>query len=224
MMISFKNIAILGLILASPVLGHASMAADSEARAKFFNEYLQAPADALNQPIGKKIAGVRNVKTVLPGVLYRAGGPGGQRDLTDAGLKALCEAGFAKAFYLYPYGFRGERTITCTGPDGKANALQYVQEGYLTASEKQKILRDIHARVSDASAGPALVHCWNGYHASGEIAAVSLVQFCNMPTATAARYWMRNQNGAKMISRISKFSDFPELRISSSLQTAVCPN
>ncbi len=223
MLFTLKNV-VLALVLASPVLGQASMAGDSEARAKFFNEYFQAPEDALNRPIGKKIVGVRNVKTVLPGVLYRAGGPGGQRDLTDAGLKALCEAGFAKAFYLYPQGFRGERTISCTGPDGKENSIRYVQEGYLTAAEKQKVLGDIYSRVSDPSAGPALVHCWNGYHASGEIAAVSLVQFCNMPHATAAQYWMRNQNGAKMISRISKFSEFPELRLSSDLQTAVCPN
>jgi hypothetical protein len=196
----------------------------AEARAHFFNSVLQAPSgDWWNTAIGRKIPGARNIKTVLPGVLYRGGGPGGKVPLSHAALVALCEAGFAKAYYLYATGFPGAKTVKCTGPDGKPNRLSYAQSGFITNPEKYIILRDAYERIQDENAGPIFVHCWNGYHASGEIAAVALMQYCGYSVKQAQDYWMKNQYGAPMCTRIVKYAELPELRITSDLQSVLCP-
>jgi hypothetical protein len=208
--------------LAFASLARASDATDAEARARYFDQLLQiSKTNPLDREIGKKIAGVRNVKSVLSGVLYRGGGPGGMVPIGSSGLRALCEAGFGKAIYLYTEGFSGARTVSCTGPNGEPNAIRYETADYL--SEKRAILSDVRSRIMDATKGPVLVHCWNGYHASGEIAAVALIQFCGYAAADAKSYWMRNQVGARMISRVSRFREMPDLRVSSALETAICP-
>jgi hypothetical protein len=148
---------------------------------------------------------------------------GGRMALGDAGLQALCENGFDKALYLYPERYSGPRTVSCTGPDGKPNSLRYELANYFSNSDKRAILADIRARIQDSSRGPLVVHCWNGFHASGEIAAVALMQFCGYGASKAEAYWMRNQKGAKLISRIAKFSEIPDLRITSELESAICP-
>ena len=36
------------------------------------------------------------------------------------------------------------------------------------------------------------MHCWNGWHASGYISALSLRQFCGVSGSDAVAYWIRN--------------------------------
>jgi hypothetical protein len=195
-----------------------------EARARFFNETLQAPAgDWWNRPVQRKLPGVRNIKTVLPGVLYRGGGPGGKVPISESGLRKLCEAGFEKTYYLYPTGFNGPRTVNCTGPDGIPNRMEYVRSGFVENSDKLRILEEVRRRVLNPEAGPVFVHCWNGYHASGEIAAVAYVQFCGFTVKEAQAYWMKNQTSAPMNTRIAKYVETVSLRITSDLQSVLCP-
>jgi hypothetical protein len=214
----------LGLLSVLLALDANADGGGAEARARFFNDTLQAPTgDWWNRPVKRKLPGVRNVKTVLPGVLYRGGGPGGKVPIAEAGLRQLCEAGFEKTYYLYPTGFTGPRTVTCIGPDGKPNRMDYVRSGFVDNSDKLRILEEVRRRVLDPEAGPIFVHCWNGYHASGEIAAVAYVQFCGYSVKEAQDYWMKNQSSAPMNTRIAKYVETASLRITSDLQSVLCP-
>lgn len=234
---------ILNEILAVALLfsskGYAIEPGATAKRATFFNQFFEAPAgDYLNAKVSRVVPGVRNLKTVLPGTLYRAGGAGGQTEISARGRKALCEAGFERAYYLYPQGFTGRKVVDCAGPKGTPNTFEYVQANFVSIPDKLEILKDVKKHLEDAHAGPVLVHCWNGFHASGEIAAVALMQFCGFTPERAEAYWMKNQVGAKMISRIGNFnrdkklaiskglisSDIDqELAISSELRDVVCP-
>jgi hypothetical protein len=171
--------------------------------------------------------GLRFEKDVLKGALVRAGGPGGQESLPDAVVKNLCERGFSKVFYLYPTrGFSNQGVHRCSG--GKTIE-------YLGASWKGDGLRAILTAVVEAvqtNSGPVLAHCWNGWHASGEVAAVALIQFCNWDGKRAADYWAANIPDKKnlgthghqeIMARIRKYKPFSDLRLSESQKSRVCP-
>ncbi|MCO5141585.1 MAG: hypothetical protein M9962_00680 [Oligoflexia bacterium] len=171
------------------------------------------------------VAGLRNLKMALPGVLYRAGGPGGKVELKRSTLENLCKEGFSLAVYLYDENFSGTQTVNCTTKFGTQNTLRYENMDYLSESGKRKLMREVQNVIENSSKGPIVVHCWNGYHASGEIAANALVQFCrNWTPSSASTYWKANQNGSPGLKRLLKFQGFSEIGISSELERALCPS
>jgi hypothetical protein len=44
-------------------------------------------------------------------------------------------------------------------------------------SKARVLLETIFAAIKDSEMGPIYMHCWNGWHASGYISALSLRQF-----------------------------------------------
>lgn len=162
--------------------------------------------------------GLREMKPVLDGVLYRGGGPGGKVALNEGILTALCEAGFTDAGYLYPDNFRGRQTLNCAGRGGN---ITYDRYGFLGARGAETFLRKIHELIKNG--GKMFVHCWNGWHASGEVAAYALVQFCDFTPQEAAQYWQENVGDGARISRIGKFTKIPGLDITGSEKARICP-
>ncbi len=185
-----------------------------------------APSKYLDTKISNGIINkTRELRTVIPGVLYRGGGPGGTKPLPQEALQSLCEAGFSVAVYGYTQGFTNGAPTTCTNKlTGAQNSLDYIAVEANEDSAKKTVMGRVYETLQDATKGPVFVHCWNGFHASGELAAIGLRQIC--PSIwdgdKASKYWLRNADGAPMISRIKKFTPYPQFDVPSDYQQALC--
>lgn len=186
--------------------------------------------------------GVRNFRAVLSGAVYRGGANNAfnrngvrhnSNPLPTEGLKNLCEEGFDHALYLYPTRFdTAPKTVSCfKTKDGSANTLRYTQISPLAGEASAKsILKIINDRLNSSNAAhPLYVHCWNGWHASGFISALTLRQFCGVSAEDAVAYWNKNTDGVnkgasydKIRARLRAFKPYPEFSISKTLQSQLC--
>ena len=122
---------------------------------------------------GAPFDGIRDYREVMPGVLYRGGANNGRAPLNQSELDALCDAGMGTAYYLYSTGFHGP-TVTHCSKEG----LDYTYEGWEGkggAIVHQQIYHTIKSKGK-----PVFIHCWNGIHATGAVAATALMQFCGI--------------------------------------------
>lgn len=154
----------------------------------------------------EELYGVRNFRVVLRGILYRGGANNAYnkykvRDnsnpLQDDALKNLCEEGFKSAIYLYPTNFSTALKLAkCKTFDGQDNQITYQQITGLNLKNTDKILEIFYKIIKGQTPGPIYSHCWNGWHASGFVAAVALRQFCGISAEKAVDYWIANTDGA----------------------------
>lgn len=186
--------------------------------------------------------GTRNVRAVLNGIFYRGGannafdhGPkrANKNPLTVEGLDNLCKEGFGTAIYLYPTNFDSvPHAATCQTVDGREGTLHYEQltTQHFHKDDLRKIFGWITDRLEHPELGPVFAHCWNGWHASGYLAAVTLRQFCGFTGAQALRYWTLTAKGASNAdhadtkARIDKFKPFPEFSLTPEQKAALCPD
>jgi len=212
------------LTILAPLSAQSFAATSVESRAEHFNQLLLGGniSNYLDVNLKTKIEGTRYVLTVIPGVLYRGGGAHGKNPLTSTALNSLCEAGFSLAVYAYDVGYRDPGVISCTTKQGQPNQLRYIAGRANSTDFKDRFLRLVQEVISNPEAGPIFEHCWNGNHASGELAAVALRQFCGWSTEAAQAYWTRHAAGAPMISRIRKFSPIGGLSIPGNQMGALC--
>jgi hypothetical protein len=169
---------------------------------------------------GTPYHGIRDYREVMPGVLYRGGANNGRGPLNRAQLNALCEEGIGHAVYLYSTQFPGPMTINCS-----KGSLDYVFHGW-AGRGRTAVHQEIYKAVKDKSK-PVFVHCWNGIHATGAVAATALMQFCGMPAKTAVAYWKVGISPKlqypHVIQDISNFHPDPALRLSPEEQAQYCP-
>ena len=184
--------------------------------------------------------GTRNMRPILHGVAYR-GGANNYYHKTDKrnnhnpipldGMHGLCQEGFSKGIYLYRENFE-ESPIgdTCNCIDSTLNKLEYEQRDYYDSLHVYDMLKSTYEAATLPEVGPVYLHCWNGWHASGFIAAVILKQFCDFNDWDAVNYWDLGTDGANTSpryqtqrERIKKFQPYPEFAISDSLQDCLCP-
>jgi hypothetical protein len=184
--------------------------------------------------------GLRNTRVVLHGVYYRGGGNNsnnkyGKKDnmnpLPAVGLDNLCREGFAKSFYFYPDRYdEAEPRHTCEERlTGSRHVMTYHQATAMKAENHPRLLEQIFRRIRGEIAGPIYGHCWNGWHASGLIAALTLRQFCDYTAAQALTYWEKNTDGNhqgfKTVRRmISEFKPYPQWAISNAEKRLICPD
>ncbi|NJL26146.1 MAG: hypothetical protein HC902_13940 [Calothrix sp. SM1_5_4] len=182
--------------------------------------------------------GVRNFRQVLRGVFYRGGANNlyhrekrrdNRNPLPDDGLYNLCSEGFKNAIYLYATGFKkAPPVVNCESSVQGRNRLVYEQLSF--ASKTRAILERVHAAIVNPEQGPVYAHCWNGWHASGFAAAVSLRQFCGMDGDSAVAYWIRNTDGNDGRSydghkrRIREFIPYSDLQIDPATRSRICPS
>ncbi|MGZ3695924.1 MAG: hypothetical protein ACXWQO_17700 [Bdellovibrionota bacterium] len=121
---------------------------------------------------------VKNQQNILGGVLVRAG-VSGRTQLSDQQLRTLCEQGFSQAFFLYSGAT--PRSISCS-----KGRISYRSVSWLNPAP---ILQAVNAGLNGG--GRVFVHCLNGAHASGVIAALALRQFCRYSGEEAMAYWAR---------------------------------
>jgi len=128
-----------------------------------------APEHALAGPI-------KNEQNVVSGVLTRAGVKG-QTQLSDDQLVSLCEAGYTKAYFLYSGATT--RTVSCSKGSISYRSISWTSTG--------PIMQAIDSGLRGG--GRVFVHCHNGAHASGYVAAIALRQFCGYSSDQAFAYW-----------------------------------
>lgn len=186
--------------------------------------------------------GVRNFRRVLNGVVYRGGANNvynkhhkrsNSNPLPDEGLEHLCQEGFTTAVYLYDKNYdTAPHHVTCQSVFGERNELTYQQLSPLSGSYNvREVLRIISKRLhSPSDRAPIYLHCWNGWHASGFISAVTLRQFCGWSGSQAVAYWDRNTDGnngesgyERIRQKIRDFTPYPEFAIDAETRAQVCP-
>lgn len=178
--------------------------------------------------------GVRNFRVVLHGVYYRGGANNkyhrtnkrpNMNPLPNDGLMNLCEEGFSKAIYFYDTNFNSAPKVTKC----KNGTLNYEQLTAFEAQNEKKFLTMIFQKINQQSAAsPIYAHCWNGWHASGLMAAQSLQQFCGLTPAQALAYWIKNTDGNSsgydsIKKRITNFKPYSDLKISAEMKRKICP-
>lgn len=168
-------------------------------------------------------AGIKNSQDILGGLLTRAGVIG-QRPLSQQELVSLCEQGYTEAFYLY--GGAGDKQVSCSN-----GTLRYRSAGDFRAQQNMSLVLDnINAGLS--SGARTFIHCNNGAHASGFVAAVALRAFCGISTEEAVRYWGRTLGGyplqepnrSTLMNRLRNYPIRNELELSESDKSRLgCP-
>jgi len=193
----------------------------------------------------EELYGTRNVRAVIPGVLYRGGANNAyhrtqarsnRNPLPDDGLLNLCREGFETTIYLYPTNFdRAQPSVRCVqrqGQEGgKPNVNKYVQLSPFDERQHKMALELVYDTLTNRSKGPVYAHCWNGWHASGYMAATALMQFCGISPDAAVAYWNAGTDGNHTSSHyertreaIRSFHPYPEYEIPEELQQDVCPS
>ena len=181
--------------------------------------------------------GTRNFRVVLHGVYYRGGANNtynkflkrsNMNPLQDKTLKNLCEEGFGRSIYFYPNNFSGAPKTTTCGDAKGSNHLDYQQITAFNKANHETILNQIFQRIKGQIIGPIYGHCWNGWHASGLIAAMALQQFCDWSPSEVGDYWKKNTDGNSkgyeaVLRQVMSFKKIPSLQILNSEKAAICP-
>lgn len=182
--------------------------------------------------------GVRNFRVVLHGIYYRGGANnvfnkygvrGNSNPLPDVGLKNLCEEGFSEADYLYPTNYASApHSVHCTNVQRQDVDFKYLQVTSLTSGNERKILTQVWNHIKGKIPGPMYAHCWNGWHASGYAAAITLKQFCGWSADQADAYWVKNTDGVSIgydsvRKKVRDFQPFTDLKITAEEKNLICP-
>ena len=169
---------------------------------------------------GVPFHGIRDYREVMPGVLYRGGANNGHAPLKQDQLDALCEAGIGTADYLYRTGFSGPSTIHCS-----KGSLEYLYEGW-EGTGRAAVHQQIYNTIKNKGK-PVFIHCWNGIHATGAVAATALMQFCNLSSQKAVEYWKvgvaPRVQYPSVIQNIEQFRPNPSLQLTPEERGQYCP-
>lgn len=213
----------------------ATWAADYQARYGVDDVYTKITDNKGNGH--EPLYGTRNLRVVLHGVLYRGGGNNayhrdGKRNnanpLPDDGLENLCKEGFGTSIYLYSTNFSTAPKQTNCVIGKSTNSLDYQQITAARDDSDELILAQVYDRIMGKVDGPIYAHCWNGWHASGLIAALALQQFCGVSPQVALDYWTKNTDGNSkgydsIKKRISEYKPNPQWIIDAKTQAKICP-
>jgi hypothetical protein len=169
---------------------------------------------------GAPFHGIRDYREVMPGVLYRGGANNGRAPLNQGELAALCDAGMGTAYYLYSTGFHGPTVTHCSKGD-----LDYSYEGW--EGKGRAIVHQQIYNTIKSKGKPVFIHCWNGIHATGAVAATALMQFCGISAKQAVEYWKvgiaPKLQYPSVIHNIQSFQPNPKLELTPEEQATYCP-
>lgn len=185
----------------------------------------------------ENLYGVRNFRAVLHGVYYRGGANNtynreGRRSndnpVPDNGLDNLCREDFGDVVYLYTDNWEDARKRTsCRDFAGRDNVIDYKQISAFKAVNERPLMQLIHDHIKGRVKGPMYAHCWNGWHASGMVAAMALRQFCGWSASQAEKYWIRNTDGdsdyPSVKKRIRNFKPYADLTTTAEERALICP-
>jgi hypothetical protein len=183
----------------------------------------------------KDLYGTRNMKTILFGIAYRGGANNyyhktnkrdNQNPLPEDGLNNLCGEGFSSAIYLYGTNFSKVENKVFVNAD--KDTLFYIQNSAMSRNTQESIIKMVKDRIDNPNLGPIYLHCWNGWHQSGYVSSMILMQFCGYSNQQARAYWEQNTDGAykkfdNVKKMIANFSPFQEYKIDKEIADLICP-
>jgi hypothetical protein len=185
--------------------------------------------------------GTRNVRAVFPGLLYRGGGNNlelkdsipkyyVQNPLPYYAIDNLHGAGFNKIYYLYSKNFT-QRYESSKIDSLKSIGLEYDCRPVISDTFLIEFYADLLDRVNnniDNEEEKVYIHCWNGWHQSGMLSALSLMQFCDFNSIQALKYWelctennYKGYNNVRM--RIKEYKPLQGYEFSSTQKKMLCP-
>jgi len=232
------------LLFITVLMSIPAAAADSEAYKERYAEKMGTTNQLMSKITDNRgdgfedLYGSRNFRTVLHGIYYRGGANNyyhrsnprnNMNPLPQDGLENLCQEGFKKAIYFYETNF-SPKEVSCNSRFGGANTLSYTQMTALKDNTGFKpILSEIYNCIKSGKGCPIYGHCWNGWHASGLVAAVVLRQYCDFTPEQGLKYWIdgtdsvENSNYPTIKNAITNFIPFPEFAISAQTKKDICP-
>lgn len=187
------------------------------------------------------LLGTRNVRVVFPGLLYRGGG--NNLDLKDSipkyyvqnplpyyAIDNLYEAGFNKIYYLYSKNFN-QRYDSLKIDSLKNIGLEYDCRPVISDTFLMEFYADLIERVNNNTANEKekiYIHCWNGWHQSGMLSALSLMQFCDFNSTKALKYWElcteNNYKGYNNVrTRIKEYKPLQGYEFTAGQKKMLCP-
>jgi len=89
-------------------------------------------------------------------------------------------------------------------------------------------MESIYDRIKSHEKGLLYVHCWHGLHASGYIASITLMQFCDLSPELAISYWEKAAGCSinrfpQIREKIYNFIQYSDLELTESEKNLVCP-
>lgn len=181
--------------------------------------------------------GVRNLRVVLHGYMYRGGAnnsynkynkKSNSNPLQQMALDNLCKEGFSSAVYLYTTNFKSYHT-SCINRWGDPQSFDYIQISPFSQSGIKSVLTKVYDSITGKIIGPVYTHCWNGWHASGLVSALSLRQWCGFTGDEAVQYWVDgtdspgNSNYPEHKATIKAYKVDPSMPIDDILKDKICP-
>lgn len=176
------------------------------------------------------LGGLRNFRVVLKNTLYRSGNnhpESFQNPLELSTLDNLKGAGFDRIFYLY------EKNFDTSYPDPLIDSLDsqgltYRCTPHLDSVTVRHFLELIMTYCTKPNGNLVLIHCWNGWHQSGLLSALTLRQFCDYSPEEGLAYWIMNTDGNhkgynKLKLAIRDFRPYPDLQLTANQKKEVCP-
>ncbi len=184
-----------------------------------------------------ELYGTRNMRTILYGVAYRGGANNfyhkdekvkrnNSNPLPNDGLQHLANEGFSTAVYLYGTNFSTAPKLVIS--ENKKDTLRYYQNSLSNRTQIKQILLIVKEIIENPNKGPIYLHCWNGWHQSGYISSIILMQFCGYTNQKAVEYWIANTDGNskgydKIKNKILEFEPFDDIKIDNDLINNICP-
>ncbi|MFN5181686.1 MAG: CotH kinase family protein [Bacteroidota bacterium] len=176
------------------------------------------------------LTGCRNVRVVLKNLLYRGGNNHAgsyQNPLELKTIQELKDLNFSRAIYLYEKNFSHEYPVS------RIDSLRDSHFVYECSPViDRKFLSDFMKEIKEIAGSPdpklTYIHCWNGWHQSGRLSAMTLMQFCDFTPQMALKYWMKNTDGnykgyKKVKESIVNFKRFDNLSFTSEQKLKYCP-
>ncbi len=160
-----------------------------------------------------EVSGIRNLREVIPGILYRSGANGDMKygPLNDTSVTKLCKQGFDTYFYDYKRG--QDHNVPC----GTNQTSVRIRPSLVSSKNVFEQLSAVYTAITKDT-GPVLTGCDQGVHASGFVSALSLIQFCGWTNKQALDYWTLiakgQDNHPKIKKAIMDFRPYDSLNVS----------
>ena len=176
------------------------------------------------------IYGCRNFRVILKNLVYRGGNNNPlsvQNPLTLRTINDLKKNDFEDIIYLYSRNF--EKFYPIERLDSlKQEGVNYVCAPSLDSATILNVLSQIHEKANSENPGLTYLHCWNGWHQSGWLSAMTLIQFCDYSNELALKYWTLNTDGNhKGYSHVKRgildFKPIPGLAFTKQQKEKHCP-
>ena len=108
-----------------------------------------------------EVAGIRNLREVIPGILYRSGANGDMKygPLNDTSVTKLCKQGFDSYFYDYKRG--ADHNVPC----GTNQTSVRIRPSLVSSKNVFEQLSAVYTAITKDT-GPVLTGCDQGVHAS----------------------------------------------------------